>query len=218
MANRQTLLARLIGHAFGDGNIHKNKRYFSYINSNKQMQREVENIVRNIFGKVSLCKVTSISGTPIYQYSNKVGKYLADKGAPVGSKVLQEIQIPKWIESGNTNIKSAFLGAVFDDEGYFRDSPKCRQIVFKAAKCLKLKRNLEEYLGQLISILESLNIETSGIRSDQIKKNKGGTEMISLRFWITKSENFHTFQKRIEILHSEKKKKLNNILLLSPAG
>jgi hypothetical protein len=218
MANKEVLLARLIGHTFADGNIHKNKKYFIYVNSNKQMHIEVQKIVKEIFGNVPLNIGTSISGTPRYQYSNIVGKYLADNGAPVGSKVLQKTKIPNWITNGNKKIKSAFLGAIFDDEGYFRDSPKCRQIVFKAAKSLNLQYNLEDYLLQLISILGSFKIKTSGIRSDQIKKTKDGTEMISLRFWITKYENFKNFRDCIELLHPERKEKLNNILLVSPAG
>lgn len=218
MANKKILLARLIGHTFADGNIHKNKKYFIYVNSNKQMQIEVQKIIKEIFGEVSLNIGTSISGTPRYQYSNKVGKYLVNSGAPVGSKVLQETKIPEWIEHGNNKIKSVFLGAIFDDEGYFRDSPNCRQIVFKAAKSLKLKNNLENYMEQLISMLSSFGIKTSGIRRDQIKKTRDGTEMISLRFWITKYENFMRFQKCIKILHPERKEKLTNILLLSPAG
>lgn len=97
MANKNALLARLVGHAFADGHIHKTKNYFIYVNS------------------------------------NKVGKQLAKKGAPVGSKVLQAIRIPEWIINGATDIKSAFLSAIYDDEGYFRDTPTSRQIVFKAA-------------------------------------------------------------------------------------
>lgn len=212
MANK-TVIARLIGHAFADGNIHKNKRYFIYVNSCEKLHEEVHKMVKETFGNVTLNIGTSISGTPRYQYSNIVGKYLANKGAPVGSKVLQEIHIPKWIEKGNANIKSAFLGAVFDDEGYFRSDPNHRSIVFKAAKILTLKKNLEEYLEQLMSMLDSFGIKSSGIRKDQIKKNKDGTEMISLRFWITKNENFQKFQKEVQLIHPERIIKLNKMIL-----
>lgn len=89
MANKKAMLARLVGHTFADGNIHKNKQYFTYVNSNKQMHIEVQDMITKIFGSVALNIGTSISGTPKYQYSNKVGKYLVEFGAPVGSKVLQ---------------------------------------------------------------------------------------------------------------------------------
>ncbi|MBI2075827.1 MAG: LAGLIDADG family homing endonuclease [Candidatus Aenigmarchaeota archaeon] len=161
---------------------------------------------------MSVSKGTSISGTPRYQYSNIVGIGLSKHGAPIGSKVLHEIKVPEWIASGDADIKSAFLGALFDDEGYFRDTPTSRQIVFKAAKSLSLKKNLEEYLRQIISMLDSFDIKTSSIRSDQIKKTKNGTEMISLRFWITKNENFQVFRKHLQLLHPERIEKLNNIL------
>lgn len=216
MANK-VLLARLIGHSFADGNIHKNKQYFIYVNSNNDLQNEVKSIVNSLFGNVAMNIGTSISGTPRYQYSNKVGKYLVSKGAPKGSKVLQEIHIPEWIKNGKSDIKSAFLGAIFDDEGYFRDSPNCRQIVLKAAKTLHLKKNLEEYLEDLMSMLEAFDIKSSGIRKDQIKKNKDGTEMISLRFWITKKENFQKFRDCVDIRHPERKNKLNNMFSVPPS-
>ena len=211
MANKTASLARLIGHTFADGHIHKNKQYFIYVNSNLQMHKEVQRVVKELFGDVSLNKGTSISGTPRYQYSNRVGRYLASKGAPIGSKVLQKTKIPNWIRNGNPKIKSAFLGAIFDDEGYFRDSSNCRQIVFKAAKSFELRENLEEYLLDIISLLNSLGVKTSGVKSDQIKHNKNGMKMISLRFWITKNENFQAFRNKIQILHPERVAKLENI-------
>lgn len=67
-------------------------------------------------------------------------------------------------------------------------------------------------------MLEEVNIKTSGIRSDQVKKNMDGTDTISLRFWITKKENFHNFAENIELLHPERKQKLDNILSMSRTG
>lgn len=211
MANN-ALIARLIGHAFADGHIHKTKRYFIYVNSNKRMHEHVCSMVRQAFGNVTISKGASISGTPRYQYSNIVGIEMSKHGAPVGSKVLNKTRIPDWISYGPADVKSAFLSALFDDEGYFRDTPTSRQIVFKAAKSLALKGNLEEYLQQIISMLDAFGIKTSGIKSDQIKRTKNGTQMISLRFWITSNKNFQMFKEHLQLLHPEKSQKLNNIL------
>ena len=214
MANEMKI-ARLVGHVFGDGSIHKTKQYFVYTNSNKKLQQIIQQIIKQVFGKMKFNIGKSISGIPRYQYSNIVGKFLAKKGAPVGSKIYQSTKIPEWIYSGNEKIKSAFLGAIFDDEGNFRDSKNSRQIVFKAAKLKDLKEELEQYLLQIIQMLNDLGIKTSEIKHDQIKRRKDGSEIISLRFWITGKENFKRFQQKIMLLHPEKIKKLSN---MAPAG
>ena len=208
-------MARLVGHVFGDGHIHKRKQYFIYTNSNEKLQKIVCQAIQQLFGQIKFNIGTSISGTPRYQYSNKVGKFLAKKGAPVGSKIFQSTDIPEWIRKGSLEAKIAFLSAIFDDEGGFRDSPNSRQIVFKSAKIISLRKELEKYLLQIIRMLNDLDIKTSNIKSDQIKKRKDGNEIISLRFWITGKENFKKFQEKVPILHPEKNKKLLN---MAPAG
>ena len=206
MANKT--IARLIGHAFGDGSIHHKKLYFIYTNSNHGMQLNVKKLVTSQFGRVPLNRGTAISGTPRYQYSNRIGKILSSFGAPVGSKVLNRTRVPDWIISGPRGIKAAYLAALYDDEGYFRDSPNSRQIVFKAAKASHLRGNLMKYLETLRKLLREFSIETSQIKTDQIKKRDDGIEMTSLRFWITSHKNFVLFSKSIPLLHKEKKRRL----------
>lgn len=214
MANDE-ILARLVGHAFGDGSIHCKKQYFIYTNSNNILQKRVKSMVTRVFGRVKYSIGTSIGMTPRYQYSNKVGKVLAQRGAPIGSKVLQRTQVPIWIFNGNKRVRAAFLGALFDDEGYFRNTSDSRQIAFKTAKISNKRRDLEGYLEQLIQMLNSLDIKTSGIRSDQLKYRKDGKEIISLRFWITGKENLKKFSKSIMLFHPEKEKKMLKMWLSS---
>jgi intein/homing endonuclease len=206
MANNT--IARLVGHAFGDGSIHNKKQYFIYTNSDENLQQNVKKLVKSSFGIVSLNQGTAISGTPRYQYSNKVGRVLVSFGAPIGSKVLNFTQIPKWIKNGSRSSKAAFLAALYDDEGYFRDSRNCRQIVFKAAKIYHLRTNLTAYLEDVRKLLYEFGIESSEIKFDQIKKREDGKKMISLRFWITGRNNFALFRKSIPLFHKEKRRKL----------
>lgn len=214
MAN-EIMLARLMGHVFGDGSINKRKLYFIYTNSNEKLQQIVQQIIEQQFGKIKFNIGTSIGGTPRYQYSNVVGKYLAKRGAPVGSKVLQSTRIPDWILKGTDEIKSAFLSAIYDDEGNFRDERNTMQITFKSAKTKQLKKELELYLSQIIKMLINLGIKTSEIKHDQLKQRKDGNEIISLRFWITGRKNFRKFQEKITILHPDKSTKLLN---MAPVG
>lgn len=204
--------ARLVGHVFGDGYLHKNKKYFIYTNSNKHLHKLVQKLVQKEFGNVKFNEGTSIAGVKRIQYANKVGKKLSELGAPVGSKVLQEIEIPIWILNGSEEVKSQFLGALYDDEGYFRFDRKARQIVFKCAKEIKLKNNLVRYLSQIKLLLKDFEIESSEIKRDQIKKRVDGKEMVSLRFWITKNENFQKFKNKISIFHPNKISSLDKMI------
>ena len=209
MANED--LSRLIGHAFGDGSIHKKKEYFIYTNSNVEMQETVTKLVEKQFGKVSQNNGTSIGGTPRRQFSNKVGRELVKLGAPRGSKVLQETKVPIWILDGSKEIKSSFLAALFDDEGNFRNDAS-KQIAFKAAKEISRQSNLEQYLEQLTKMLNEIGIKTSGIKKDQIKKRKDGIEIVSLRFWITGKVNFSAFKENIPLRHPDKLRNLNEMV------
>jgi intein/homing endonuclease len=214
MANNVDV-ARLVGHAFGDGSIHNKKHYFVYTNSNETLQKRVRAVVRRVFGNVKYNIGTSVGGTPRYQYSNACGKFLSQHGAPVGAKIRQPARVPRWITSGEEGVKIAFVSALFDDEGGFRDSSDAAQIVFKSAKTVELKKDLVRYLSQIRKILRSLGIRTSEIRPDQEKTKKDGTKIVSLRFWITGRENFRRFRKKIILFHPQKRMKL---LRMTPIG
>ncbi len=210
MANED--IARLVGHAFGDGSIHKHKMYFVYTNSEDSLQESVRQFVNGIFPECSLNVGTSISKTPRYQYSNAIGRFLVKYGAPVGSKVLQETRVPTWIKDASQKVKASFVAALFDDEGYFRDSKNSMQIAFKAAKTISLEENLVMYLNDVRSLLYSLGIKCSEIKTDQTKHRKDGLETVSLRFWITGKENFGQFHYKIPLLHPAKIKKLKSMI------
>lgn len=213
MANKRYLTSRLLGHVFGDGSIHKSKKYFIYTNATPELQSEVNETVVSLLGEVPFSIGTSIAGTPRYQYSNVVGKFLIEKGAPLGSKIMQRTSVPKWILDDNEKTQAIFLGALFDDDGYFRDSVNCRQIVLKTAKASYLEDSLRDYLTQIIEMLDNFRISTSDIKSDQLKTRKDGCEIISLRFWITGKDNLMKFRERIQLSHPSKKVKFDDLFL-----
>ena len=213
MAKKKVLQARLIGHVFGDGSIHKRQQYFIYTNSTIELQKEVHQIVKKLYGNFALNIGKSIAGTPRYQYSNKIGKDLVRLGSPNGSKISQKIEIPEWIMNGEKEIQSAFLGTLFDDDGYFRNSKNSNQIVFKAARTSELKTNLIFYLNQIRDLLKFFDIACSDVKSDQVKIRKDGKEITSLRFWIGKKEYFKKFYNNIRINHPEKRLKLKSMFM-----
>lgn len=209
MANKN--IASLVGHAFGDGNIHKNKFYFIYTNSNKQLRERVTEIITKEFEKISVNKRMSGKNIPQLQFSAKVGRELIKSGARAGSKVRQITEIPKWIMKGNKEIKVAFLSAIFDDDGYFRNTKNCRMIVIKFSKIIQLEKKLNSLLRGVSLLLKDIGIKTSDVKQDQKRINSRNETIISKRIWITKKENFIKFKKEIPIFHPQKINKLDSM-------
>jgi len=209
MANAN--LARLVGHAFGDGNIHKRKFYFIYTNSNRKLREIVKKIIKKEFKEVKITHRKSGKKIPQLQFPAKIGRKIIEMGGIAGSKVRQPTKIPEWIKNGSKKIKANFLAAIFDDEGYFRDTSGCKQIVLKFSKLKSLEANLDEFLGEIRQLLQDLGIRVSPIKNDQLKQNKKGETIISKRIWITGKENFKEFKRKIPIVHPEKVRKLSNL-------
>ena len=201
-------IARLIGHTFGDGYIHKEKFYFIYTNSNQKLLEFVSEIIEKEFGNLKVIKRKSGKNVPQLQFPAKIGRKISELGGIVGSKVHQSIRIPNWIKNGSEKIKTSFLAAIFDDEGYFRDTKGCKQIVIKFSKAYELENNLNEFLEDIREMLLQLDIKVSVIKNDQIKQNKKGKIIISKRIWVTGRNNFLKFREKIPLIHPEKIEKL----------
>ena len=204
-------LPRLLGHSFGDGYIHRAKQYFVYTNSAEELHNAVIKNITTVFGKVSQSHRTSIGGTPQIQFSSIVGKELHDNGAPRGSKIRQRTTIPSTITRGGEQTASNFLGALCDDEAQARTDSGSKQIALESAKISALEAELEEYLNQIREMFESLGVSCSTPKRDRTYTRQGETR-ISKRIWITGSNNFATFARKIMLNHAEKKARLQTLL------
>jgi len=209
MANER--IARLVGHAFGDGYIHTTKLYLIYTNSSSSLLEHIRTVVSEEFGDVTVCPRRSGKGVPQLQFSANVGRALHSFGAPKGSKVHQQYSIPNWIRNGTREIKASFLSAIFDDEGYFREERDQMQIVLKQAKIARLEESLHRYLQGIARLLQDLGIQTSDVKRDQTKKRFNDETTISKRIWITGRTNFRQFREQIPIKHPDKCIKLTSM-------
>jgi intein/homing endonuclease len=204
-------IARLVGHAFGDGYIHTTKFYLIYTNSSNSLHEYLTHLVSEEFGKFSVCERKSGKGVRQQQFSAKVGRTLHSYGAPKGSKIHQDLSIPTWIRTGPENVKASFLSAIFDDDGYFRDERNCMQIAQKHAKIKTLEDSLINYLQEISQLFDDLGIRTSEVKDDQEKTKQNKETVISKRIWITDKVNFQIFRKGIPIQHPEKQFKLTRM-------
>ena len=208
----ENYVARLLGHAFGDGYIHATKYYFIYTNKSKDLINEVKDLVMKCFPKVSICKRYSIGGIPQLQFSAKVGRFLQTLGAPKGAKSKQSTRVPQIILYGDTIMKREFLGALCDDEAEIRTNKDCRQITLKAAKLVKLEKELDCYLRQLKQLFYDLGIKCSEPKSDRVYRTRRGEDKIVKRIWITGHDNLILFAKKIPISNREKLRQIKAFL------
>lgn len=197
-------LASLIGHALGDGHIAKTT--FDYTNKNKGLIEEVEAHCKNLF---------QIKGRIIYRrdayeifFPLVVAKLLFLCGAPKGRKTTQQIHLPNWIVYGSHEIKSSFLRALFDDEGWVGVTPGNFTIGFAQNKKEDLIGNHRKYMEQIKSMVQEFGIKTSGIFKIPQKNNS-----IQLGFKIIGRGNIERFLHGIGFTHKEKQDKASKILI-----
>lgn len=196
-----SLVARLVGHVFGDGYIHVRKHYFVYVNFERLLLEKVRDYVTTLFGDVPLNVGTSIGGVRRYQFSSAVGRALSEYGAPVGSKIRSSTPVPLWIMNGSEEDIKEFLSAIIDDEASFRKY----DITVKAEKLIIMKDELVKYLEGIRKLLGTLGIKASKPHKDQVKTKANGEKVISMRIWITGRENLRK-TKYLNIIHPLKRK------------
>ena len=200
LKNEDVILARLVGHVFGDGHIHIHKYYFVYVNSEGALLERVKKYIEKVFGCVKVNLGSSIGGVPRLQFSNIVGKHLSFLGAPVGSKIRSPTSIPKWIETGSEEVIIAFLSSLVDDEFSLRKY----DATIKVEKLASLINELKYYLLSLKKLFKEIGIEVSEPHSDQEKMKANGEKVISMRIWITGRHNLRKL-KKLDIVHPRKK-------------
>ncbi|MBI2543154.1 MAG: hypothetical protein HYW24_03140 [Candidatus Aenigmarchaeota archaeon] len=195
-----TELASLVGHAIGDG--HASTERFKYINKSKELTSEVKQFTKEIFG---------IDGRDfIYkdcfgiEYPGIVGRLLSLIGVPLGRKVIQEIKISEWIKSGSKEIKSAFIRALFDDEGSFVLGKHQKFISISMYKRKELVGSHLEFLEELRGILIEL-----GIRPSKISFKKDWKDTKEFGFRIYSKQSLMSFYTHVGFTHKIKNHELS---------
>ena len=201
--NREISLARVVAHLMGDGCV--TKRYMAYYNKNKYLLDNFKVHFSNIFGEVHFIHGKVNSGTSLVQVQNK--KILAYLKNLCGDFRSHFLEFPSFVN--NFELKSEFIGAIFDDEG-------CVALrVFR--KTGEIKRNLSissnslTFLEKIKEILErEFNIKCNRI-SKYVKK-VGEKEFTNYVLGITGKENFIGFREKIRFTHPEKIIKLEKMI------
>lgn len=205
-------LASLLGHSFGDGGLDQDFA-FKYVNKEPRLLQEVQAAVKNVFGDFEIkARLKTGGGEPRYEYKYPavIGHILHVLGAPVGSKVKQEMNIPEWLFSNSKAVRTSFIRSVYDDEATVNISGKSIDIGF--SKLTSLESSLIKFLASLKTLLYTLGVVTSQIFFMQRYQDKLGEERIRYGFCISSYKNLENFLKEIEFLHPQKQERLKCLL------
>lgn len=195
-------LASLVGHCLGDG--HVSRERLKYVNQRKELVEEVINQTRIIFGHSG--RKFLYNGCYCVEFPGIVGRLLGFLGVPLGRKVSQEFEIPQWIQNGSKKIKSAFLRALFDDEGSVINNSKYRFLTISMYKQNNFIESHLKFLNQIRQMLIDLEIKPTKI---SFKKNWNDTKEYGFRIYSRKS--LHNFAKNVGFTHIVKNQKLSMI-------
>lgn len=201
--NKEISLARVIAHLMGDGNV--SERYLRYNNKNKTLLENFKIHMSNLFQNLHFIEGKVNSGTSFIQIQNKqILDYFKTLVNGFRSSLLE---IPSFINS--MELKSEFIGAIFDDEGCvaLRIFSKTNEI----KRNLTISSNSLKFLEQIKDILE----KDFKIRSNKIikyTKKFEEREFTNYVLSITGKENFEKFREKIRITHPDKIKKLDEMI------
>jgi intein/homing endonuclease len=138
-------LARIAGHVVGDGGINSNL-IVHYTNEKSELLDIFRKCILETFGEVKY---------GFYAHKNKehiktvwfpriVGLLLAKM---IGKQVKKYKHVPKIILEADNNLKSIFLGALFDDEGRVSVDAYTISIIMTGKKLVKDVKKLLEEIG-----------------------------------------------------------------------
>ena len=205
-------MASLVGHVFGDGYIGKKKRQFEYCNDNPNLLNEVREYVREIFGLEPMTERQNRLG-----YSTIVGEVLEKFGAHLAPKIYSEKRIPNWIKNGSTEIKVAFIKALFDDDGsvMYSKNYNAKGINFYQIRDKSKLQSSHKFLSELKELLKEFNIMTGEPHLRKFYSINGEEHAISY-INITDFKSIVNFYYGIGLTNGEKFNKLKKIVERAP--
>ncbi|MBU1083403.1 hypothetical protein KKE14_03135 [Patescibacteria group bacterium] len=111
--------AELLGIVFGDGGINNDWQLVITLNSDADIKysRYVDELLRKLFKiDVYIRKRPNMNALVLVCSGSNLVDFLVDKGAVRGNKVIQQIDIPDWINS-NQEYQKSFVRGLVDTDG-----------------------------------------------------------------------------------------------------
>lgn len=189
-------LARVLARFMGDGCIKVSWYYDSvYYNKEDTLINAMIEDVKSVFGDMKV-SVTLDRGTKCVRFPNIVGLIIVTMFGEVGTL---KARIPQDILDSTEDIKLAFLGAYFDDEGTV-DSKHPLARYYTANEVTS---------NSLANLLANVGIRTGAGKSKYIGRSK---ENFMYHVNITGKNNVRNFALKIKPLHKRKRGLLLSVL------
>ena len=188
-------LASLVGHALGDG--HVGLKGFIYSNKERALLDSVQKSVGVVFGHLKPYSFEQQSVVSL-RYPRAVGRILVAAGAIEGNKAYQNFGLPEWITNGSFPIRTAFIRALFDDEGSVDET----NIILGMA----CRGEPKQYMIALCGMLNDLGIRCTVKLFEPCPSGR----MHGLR--IKRYENLSSFAELVGFTHPQKAAKLQVLL------
>ena len=220
---RSMILARLLGHIFGDGTLILKKDSGRLIfRGNKKdlikMQDDIKKLGFNpekIYIKTHTGIITTIAGKKLivkgsghdFEVRHKpLAILFASLGAPIGDKIPQNFHIPNWIMNSPDYIRREFLASYFGCElsklALRKDTDKrFRPLVFKQSK---INKNHNNFVMDAIKLLSSFKIQTCSITIEPENIRKDNSKSFAFVIKIRDTSLLNFLGKIGYIYHEEK--------------
>lgn len=237
---RVPILARLIGHLFGDGGLSrpcfdkKRKEYAVYVfftgfkNDLKPIRLDIEKLgfkVMPPYSQKKRSKVITrgkehwIDGTSTQSRSNSKALWvlLASLGVPTGSKADTEYLIPEWILKGTKQIKREFLAAYCGSECR-KPSPRTNRAFslpyIHFHKLSEYRKNGEEFAEQIYNMFKEFDINTRRLKiQENHTLRKDGSSTVGIDIYLSSNKDLLNFSRYVGFEYSIEKKILTSHIL-----
>lgn len=209
-----SILARLLGHIFGDGCLSLKQRQVFFSGKEEDMQKIKVDLAKLGF-RSSAIRHTYWKKGQCWSFASfdiRLLNLVYMLGAPVGKKTNALYFVPDWVINGNKDIKKEFLAAFFGSEGCkpMFQGRTIKPIYLSQSKREDLAKNLESFLLQIIQLLNGFGIKTKlKMNSCVTIIRKDGTKTVKGTICITnKFTNIINFLSQIGYLYCEYKSEL----------
>ncbi len=188
-------LARISAHIVGDGGMRRSDRDMTvyYANKNKRLIIQFKNDIFDVFGKIDL-KEYKYKGTKILILPSIVGLILTKF---IDEQQNEKKHLPEIIFNSDKKIQTAFLRAMYDDEGSVSITSNC--ILFKMTS-----KSVVEGCKELL--------KNFSINPGEIKFNDNNSGKRIYYFYLSGKPDLEKFQKYVNFEHSEKLRQLTKLL------
>ena len=174
-------LYRIVAHVLGDGN---DSHTPYYANMCKELREQFEKDLQ-MFGEVYYFENIP-NTTPCINFPKTITRMLAHI---LNIQFTHPNRIPEAIFTASEDCKTAFLQALFDDEGTMSSN-------------LAIGMNNSKIINQIKELLSNLNIETNKIMTQNYESKKG--QMTMFIFQI-RPKAYLKYKEKINFMHPKKK-------------